>query len=508
MSEGTLFNPGFLGASFNWWIGQIADDSTWRDNIVPGKFEDKNAIPGWGRRYKVRIIGLHDQEEETVPSDQLPWANVMYPITAGGGQTNAAATPQIRQGMFVFGFFLDGPDQQVPVIMGILGNNAQTALKGKTGMTGGKNFEPQRGYAKSIIPKGPANEKVPDEGLQTFKKADGPTKENADAVHEMHVGDVKREDKYEEKVPLMKPKAKSETAIKGIKSSLENFLKKLKIYTNRRSDYLDGLRNVITEGSENPLSKIISDTAKEISKYEKVVFYEIMEFTTKKLQSALAPVVSSLPSHLRFQFADIKEKLTENILCEYQSMTEELYPKNLSLLNSIVPPPSPIPESSAPRAPICSAEDIIGKSISNNRNRIEKLNDSLVRNVNNFVEDVAKEMAGVVTEEETPIKVPDIIANLIEAFEFKNLKLKILPCEFDEEDPVSDYYTFGRGGSGQPEIEFPSFKNLGEIAVAALAQALPFEPEPPFAEPRKDQTQVNLDPGADNEDVRGSLELL
>ena len=63
MSEGTLFNPGFLGASFNWWIGQIADDSTWRDNSVPGKFESKDQVPGWGKRYKVRIIGLHDKEE-------------------------------------------------------------------------------------------------------------------------------------------------------------------------------------------------------------------------------------------------------------------------------------------------------------------------------------------------------------------------------------------------------------------------------------------------------------
>jgi hypothetical protein len=37
MEGGALFNSGFLGASFNWWIGQVAPDSTWRDNISPGK---------------------------------------------------------------------------------------------------------------------------------------------------------------------------------------------------------------------------------------------------------------------------------------------------------------------------------------------------------------------------------------------------------------------------------------------------------------------------------------
>ena len=106
MEGGSLFNPGFSGGSFLWWIGQIADDSTWRDNQLPGKHEDANSIPGWGRRYKVRIMGLHDQGESEISSDQLPWANIMYPITAGGGQTNSGQTSNLRQGMMVFGFSL------------------------------------------------------------------------------------------------------------------------------------------------------------------------------------------------------------------------------------------------------------------------------------------------------------------------------------------------------------------------------------------------------------------
>ena len=84
----SLYNPGFLGEHFNWWIGQIADDSTWRDNILPGKFTDRNSVLGWGYRYKVRIIGLHDQDEESLRSEELAWAQVMYPVTAGGGQAS------------------------------------------------------------------------------------------------------------------------------------------------------------------------------------------------------------------------------------------------------------------------------------------------------------------------------------------------------------------------------------------------------------------------------------
>ena len=128
---GGLFNQGFLGQGFNWWIGQIADDSYWRENINPGKFEDKNSIQGWGYRYKVRIFGLHDWGENSIPSENLPWANIMYPVTAGGYQQNAGSTPMIRQGNIVFGFFLDGSEQEQPVIMGIMGNNSQTQLATK-----------------------------------------------------------------------------------------------------------------------------------------------------------------------------------------------------------------------------------------------------------------------------------------------------------------------------------------------------------------------------------------
>ena len=46
MEQSSLFNSGFLGAHFNWWVGQIVDDSTWRDNISSNKFEGSSQIPG------------------------------------------------------------------------------------------------------------------------------------------------------------------------------------------------------------------------------------------------------------------------------------------------------------------------------------------------------------------------------------------------------------------------------------------------------------------------------
>ena len=186
MEGGALFNSGVLGSNFLWWIGQVVDDSYWRDNIIPGKFADKDSIPGWGRRYKVRIMGVHDQGETAIPAENLPWANVMYPITAGSGIGNAFQTSALRQGMFVFGFWMDGQNMQTPVIMGVLGNNAQTPLPtGPIEENKVTNTQPGNlaysGYADGKDPKqGTAKEKVPDSGLVTEKpKADDIAKEGA-----------------------------------------------------------------------------------------------------------------------------------------------------------------------------------------------------------------------------------------------------------------------------------------------------------------------------------------
>ena len=122
---GALFDSGLLGSSFHWWIGQIADDSVWRENIVSAPHASAGENIGWGRRYKVRILGLHDQGEEEIPSKDLPWANVMMPVTSGGSLSNSGQTPALRQGNMVFGFFMDGTAMTVPVIMGVLSNNSQ-----------------------------------------------------------------------------------------------------------------------------------------------------------------------------------------------------------------------------------------------------------------------------------------------------------------------------------------------------------------------------------------------
>lgn len=157
MQEGALFDSGILGTSFFWWIGQVADDSVWRENVICAPFATEGENVGWGRRYKVRILGLHDQGETEIASKDLPWAQVMLPVTAGGFLANKGATPNLQGGNMVFGFFMDGQAMTVPVIMGVIGNNAKNDTANTIGDNRVTNKQPGSlavsGYARGQKPK-------------------------------------------------------------------------------------------------------------------------------------------------------------------------------------------------------------------------------------------------------------------------------------------------------------------------------------------------------------------
>ena len=75
---------------------------------------------GWGNRIKVRILGYHPYSLVELPNKDLPWATILMGTTDGSGAQNRATSVSIAPGDTVFGFFLDGDNGQVPVIMGVL----------------------------------------------------------------------------------------------------------------------------------------------------------------------------------------------------------------------------------------------------------------------------------------------------------------------------------------------------------------------------------------------------
>ena len=273
--ESSLFNPGFLGSSFHWFIGQVADDSTWRENLEPGKFKKTKDIPGWGYRYKVRIVGHHDQNESDIKAEELPWAQVMYPVTAGTGHGGSHQSPAIKQGMFVFGFFLDGKDQQTPIIMGCLANNAKTKLERKTGTegSGGENFTPQSFYSKNQNEEPNEQRKLKDGDLAPKQAGNeaysSPSKENVakestDSNNQYTTADERKYGVLNKKHALACPNPDTQSDTKNIQTVISKVTSQIEAFQNslRDADIAAGLP--ILKNNKD-IDKAIEDASQELS---------------------------------------------------------------------------------------------------------------------------------------------------------------------------------------------------------------------------------------------------
>jgi len=120
----------FMGKNgFNWFVGVV---------------EERNDPKRLGR-LRVRCLGYHTEDLVKLPTADLPWAHVMNPITSatvsGVGQSPLGAV----EGSWVVGFFQDGTDAQMPVIIGTL-PGVPSELPGKVeigddGKYPGKGFQ-------------------------------------------------------------------------------------------------------------------------------------------------------------------------------------------------------------------------------------------------------------------------------------------------------------------------------------------------------------------------------
>ena len=123
MIENNLLKSNFLGRDgFRWWIGQIPPATGW-------SLQFKRDPDAWGNRVKVRIMGYHPQNTTELSDKDLPWATVLLPTNHGSGKAGTKKKIRVTQGDVVVGFFMDGDDAQLPVIIGVIGNSQYAVNK-------------------------------------------------------------------------------------------------------------------------------------------------------------------------------------------------------------------------------------------------------------------------------------------------------------------------------------------------------------------------------------------
>lgn len=91
-----------FGDVLKWWEGVVEDVD---DPMKSG-------------RVRVRVFGYHTDDKSMLPTEDLPWAQCIMPITTAGVNSIGTTPSGLLPGSWVVGFFKDSDYAQQPIVMG------------------------------------------------------------------------------------------------------------------------------------------------------------------------------------------------------------------------------------------------------------------------------------------------------------------------------------------------------------------------------------------------------
>ena len=335
MIEESLLKSNFLGRDgFRWWIGQIPP--------ITSQGKQTNG-EGWGNRFKVRILGYHPYDEEQLPNDELPWAIALLSTTSGSGAANQATSVKLSPGDIVFGFFLDGDNAQIPVILGCFGRTSQVASKEFSAP-----FVPFTGYTNNMSK--PNGTLKPDESNESNNKSQKSPRD----LSQEKINELNSRSKEKDEIPyytgvgqkIVFANTCNDTAVKGIIGEVNNLLNKIQNASNvflnitgeiRRSvDKILGMANNIVGQMFNSLfNKLIPVLQKGLQVLYDTVYAKVYAITPGD------PAVKAAAAHLAGVAAQTAmvpgvKQLEEAISCVASTVVNGLFGTITDLLTSVV----------------------------------------------------------------------------------------------------------------------------------------------------------------------------
>ena len=100
-----MADTNFLGFNNFIWFTGVVEDRT--DPFFLG-------------RVRVRCVGIHTQDKQVLPTKDLPWSQVILPVTSPGISGLGHSPSFLVEGSWVFGYFRDGASCQEPCVIGSL----------------------------------------------------------------------------------------------------------------------------------------------------------------------------------------------------------------------------------------------------------------------------------------------------------------------------------------------------------------------------------------------------
>ena len=373
MLEQGLIKTHFLGKDgFIWWIGQVVDQTKWAGNLSGTPTKTTKEQKGFDFRYKVRIMGYHTAVPGDLSDDDLPWASVMLPVTAGtsGG---ARTAPKLRQGNFVYGFFLDGEDAQQPIIMGVIGYNQYTAVMKNVPDT---PFAPFSGYTvDDTVPRN-ALGTTQEEGEAVSDDVDESKTNNKEVMESpaslvgRNNGANKEANDNESRPKIVPTISRCEPApVVGIQREVKNMIAEVQRIQKTANDWETKVSTKI-DNIEEAIAKVKDNATKAIAGDVKRITTEIQKNAIKKVNDTLKDTYHDVfPSEL----GELKTKVeaaNDELSCLFRNIMKNLTGMVGGFLNQIM--------DRFITTPLCAIENFIGSLLGKITGLIDSAIDSVM----------------------------------------------------------------------------------------------------------------------------------
>jgi hypothetical protein len=324
MIDESLLKSNFLGRDgFLWWIGQVA----------PGESQgDQSNGGGWGNRCKVRILGYHPYSETELSNDDLPWAQILLPTTSGDGGGGCATSTKIKPGSVVFGFFLDGNNAQIPVVVGCFGRTSDIATGSEPYVT---PFSPFTGYTTNV--------KKPDGTLKgdESNESNSVSQKSPRDVPPDTINKLNQENSSSGEVPYFTGIGKSivfgnscgDTALSSTDAEINNLLQKVRsgfdavgdvsLEINRSVQKITGIMNTYIGKMQNFLyTELIPILQEALQLLYELVYGQVLAATGSErlahlagvaAQTAMIPPVKALEDGLHNIAGEVVNSLSDSV---------------------------------------------------------------------------------------------------------------------------------------------------------------------------------------------------
>ena len=408
-----------FGKKVSWWIGVVAPRSAWasggsliNDKIV-GVQELEPEVDVYYNRVKVRVVGYHDQIKD--PYD-LPWANILGSPMLSSGYGGKLSTHYLEGGESVFGFWMDGEDEQKPCIVGVFYRQNVAEDSSVYGLKGSApkpvSFGSLEGYYSSQGRDLGSNPEYfgEDDEYETFEDLDNPPPDNPPPRVDDVTGDLIA---TKPKFPLptnqpgpesagmtsaaalhheslnrrvTRPTCKKDGAIAEITDALADFTETLLTIQGYANFYVNGVTGAIAN-----LEQEIALIASKIAKIMSGVFNKVRDYLFSKIGKAISDFIgTSLADELVPIFGEANKETMDTIYCIFENLIKALLQTITELLTSLL--------GSFVNAAICAAEEFMGAIMNKLLNDMQEAIGPILNTLNQTLGGILGDVNTVINE--------------------------------------------------------------------------------------------------------------